>query len=160
MHAPEMRFAHGVSAAVSRQANTDVAARAAMSPERATAKYPLLEAALRGISQYAHLMSVEFFGDLNAELLRLLRAPGLPFPTRLQVLLTTSDILRCELEQRSPGLLTAPNWPYGEVLLYCSPCIRSCSRNPAAGGMHMGTRPYLVSRYILSRHIPANVLGQ
>ena len=66
-----------------------------MSSERVTSKFPLLETALRGVSQYAHLISVEFFGDLTAELLRLLRAPGLPFPSRLQVLLTVSDILRC-----------------------------------------------------------------
>jgi len=70
-----------------------------MSPERAAAKYPLLDMALRGVSQYAHLISVDFFGDLNAELLRLLRAPGLPFPSRLQVLLTVADLLRCELAQ-------------------------------------------------------------
>ena len=68
---------------------------AAMNSDRVAHKFPLLDAALRGTAQYAHLISVDFFGDLMAELLRLLRAPGLPLPIRLQVLLTASDILRC-----------------------------------------------------------------
>lgn len=66
-----------------------------MSLDRVAHKFPLLDAALRGTAQYAHLISVDFFGDLMAELLRLLRAPGLPLRIRLQVLLTASDILRC-----------------------------------------------------------------
>ncbi len=89
-----------------------------MSPERAAGKCPLLDMALSGVSQYAHLISVDFFGDLNAELLRLLRAPGLPFPSRLQVLLTVADLLRCEHTQppraraaaASASSVTASHW--------------------------------------------------
>lgn len=74
-----------------------------MSLDRVAHKFPLLDAALRGTAQYAHLISVDFFGDLMAELLRLLRAPGLPLRIRLQVLLTASDILRCARRPQHPA---------------------------------------------------------
>ena len=65
-----------------------------LSEARAAQKFPLLAPALAGLAHSAHLISVEYFGDLLAVMLRMLSGPGLPVRTRLAVLRTASDILR------------------------------------------------------------------
>ena len=65
-----------------------------MSAERAHKKLPLLGVALQGLTQYAHLISVEYFSDLLAAMRQLLGSPRLPLDLRLRTLLTASDILK------------------------------------------------------------------
>lgn len=70
------------------------AAGAPVSEARCAKKFPLLAPALAGLSRYAHLISVEYFGDLLAVMVHIAAAPGLPPHTRLHVLLAASDILK------------------------------------------------------------------
>lgn len=65
-----------------------------MSEVQAVKKFPLLAPSFRGLTQYAHLISVEYFSDLLAVMQQIGNAPGLPLRTRLQCLLTASDILK------------------------------------------------------------------
>ena len=57
-------------------------------------RFPLLLPALRGLTHFAHRLSLEYFGDLIAALLQLVKAPNLPTLERLHCLLAVSDILR------------------------------------------------------------------
>ena len=66
-----------------------------LSEARCAKKFPLLSPALAGLARFAHLISVEYFGDLLAVMLRMLSGPGLPVRVRLAVLLTASEILKC-----------------------------------------------------------------
>ncbi|KAK9865833.1 hypothetical protein WJX84_002937, partial [Apatococcus fuscideae] len=57
-------------------------------------RFPLLLPALQGLTHFAHRLSLEYFGDLVAALLQLVKAPNLPTLERLHCLLAISDILR------------------------------------------------------------------
>ncbi|KAK9844945.1 hypothetical protein WJX74_008987 [Apatococcus lobatus] len=57
-------------------------------------RFPLLLPALQGLTHFAHRLSLEYFGDLIAALLQLVKAPNLPTLERLHCLLAVSDILR------------------------------------------------------------------
>ncbi len=65
-----------------------------MTETQAVKKFPLLTPALLGLTRYAHLISVEYFSDLLTVMQQIGNAPGLPLRTRLQCLLTASDILK------------------------------------------------------------------
>eukprot|EP00884_Botryococcus_braunii_P002153 jgi/Botrbrau1/11939/Bobra.341_1s0006.1 len=104
-----------------------------MTEARGAAKFPLLLAALRGISQYAHLISVDYFTDLLAVMQQLLAAPALPMRARLATLSAAADILRgkgeaLNLDRRGLhgalylGLLQAP----------LIPLLQDCQWNEAA----------------------------
>ncbi|GMH33808.1 hypothetical protein BSKO_01642 [Bryopsis sp. KO-2023] len=54
---------------------------------------PMLYQSLRGLSKFAHVLSVEYFQDLLEVFRQLLASPALPCLERLCCLLTTSDIL-------------------------------------------------------------------
>lgn len=56
-------------------------------------KFPLLFPALRLLSKYAHLISVEYIQDIAAELRVLLRSSTLPHQERLRVLLTAAEMV-------------------------------------------------------------------
>ncbi|KAK9813219.1 hypothetical protein WJX72_010918 [[Myrmecia] bisecta] len=73
-----------------------VAARpgVALSNEQVQKRLPLLAPSLEGLARYAHLISVEYFGDLMAIMQQLLAGSALPLSARLQVLLTAADILK------------------------------------------------------------------
>ena len=49
-----------------------------MSEVQAVKKFPLLAPSFRGLTQYAHLISVEYFSDLLAVMQQIGNAPGLP----------------------------------------------------------------------------------
>ena len=70
-------------------------AGAPISEARAAKRFPLLAPSLEGLRRFAHLISVEYFGDLLAVMVQVAAAPGLPARMRLHVLLTASDILKC-----------------------------------------------------------------
>ena len=65
-----------------------------MTEAQAAKKFPLLAPALQGLTRYAHLISVEYFSDLLTVMQQIGNAPGLPLRTRLQCILTASDILK------------------------------------------------------------------
>ncbi len=67
---------------------------------RCAKKFPLLAPALAGLGRFAHLISVEYFGDLLAVMQRLLASRALPVRARLALLLTASDILKCARPRR------------------------------------------------------------
>ena len=60
-------------------------------------RFPLLLPALQGLTHFAHRLSLEYFSDLIAALLQLVKAPNLPTLERLHCLLAISDILRSAL---------------------------------------------------------------
>jgi hypothetical protein len=72
-----------------------MAAGPPISEARAARKFPLLGASLSGLRRFAHLISVEYFGDLLTVMRQVAAAPGLPVGLRLQTLLTASNILKC-----------------------------------------------------------------
>jgi nucleolar complex protein 3 len=57
-------------------------------------RFPLLDAALEGLARFSHLISVDYFSDLMAELELLAASSALPPAPRLRVLLTAARILR------------------------------------------------------------------
>ena len=63
-----------------------------ISEQHATSKFPLLAPALQGLVRFSHMISMEYFADILACLLGLIRAPGLPLRLRLSCLLCASDI--------------------------------------------------------------------
>ena len=65
-----------------------------MTEAQAAKKFPLLVPSLQGLTQYAHLISIEYLADLLAVMQQVGNAPGLPLRTRLLCLLTASDILK------------------------------------------------------------------
>ena len=65
-----------------------------MTEAQAAKKFPLMAPALQGLTRYAHLISVEYFSDLLTVMQQIGNAPGLPLRTRLQCILTASDILK------------------------------------------------------------------
>lgn len=65
-----------------------------MTEAQAAKKFPLLAPALQGLVRYGHLISVEYFSDILAVMQQIGNAPGLPLRTRLNCLLTASDILK------------------------------------------------------------------
>ncbi|PSC74530.1 nucleolar complex 3-like protein isoform X2 [Micractinium conductrix] len=57
-------------------------------------KFPLLFPALRLLSTYLHLISVEYVQDVSLELRRLLQSSALPPQERLRILLTAAEMMQ------------------------------------------------------------------
>lgn len=88
-----------------------------ISEMRAERKFPLLVPSLSGLRRYAHLISVEYFGDLLAVMQRVAAAPGLPVRIRMHTLLTAADILKC-----GPWLAMGLSFALQQSLSYTSAC--------------------------------------
>lgn len=65
-----------------------------LQPDVSASKFPLLQAALQGLQQYAHLIDVDYFESLLTVLTSLVNTPRLPVTDKLCVLLAASQLLR------------------------------------------------------------------